>query len=48
MKRILSMIVLLALCTMQGCVKDQVMTRTTVYRPVYKTKEEVRAKQQPH
>ena len=43
MKRILSMIVLLALCTMQGCVKDQVMTRTTVYRPVYKTKEEVRA-----
>jgi len=43
MKRILSVIVLLALCIMQGCVKDQVMTRTTVYRPVYKTKEEVRA-----
>jgi len=43
MKRIVSLIVLLALCTMQGCVKDQVMTRTTVYRPVYKTKDEVRA-----
>jgi hypothetical protein len=43
MKRILSVIVLLALCIMQSCVKDQVMTRTTVYRPVYKTKEEVRA-----
>ena len=43
MKRILSLILLLALCIMQGCVKDQVMTRTTVYRPVYKTKEEVRA-----
>ena len=43
MKRILSVIVLLTLCIMQGCVKDQVMTRTTVYRPVYKTKEEVRA-----
>ena len=43
MKRIVSVIVLLALCIMQGCVKDQVMTRTTVYRPVYKTKEEVRA-----
>jgi hypothetical protein len=36
-------IVLLAFCIVQGCVKDQVMTRTTVYRPVYKTKEEVRA-----
>ena len=43
MKRIVSVIVLLALCIMQSCVKDQVMTRTTVYRPVYKTKEEVRA-----
>jgi hypothetical protein len=43
MKRILSVIVLLTLSIMQGCVKDQVMTRTTVYRPVYKTKEEVRA-----
>lgn len=43
MKHILSVIVLLALCIMQGCVKDQVLTRTTVYRPVYKTKEEVRA-----
>jgi hypothetical protein len=43
MKRIVSVIVLLALCIMQGCVKDQVMTKTTVYRPVYKTKEEVRA-----
>ncbi|MEY3577089.1 MAG: hypothetical protein RL394_672, partial [Bacteroidota bacterium] len=38
-----SVIVLLAFCIVQGCVKDQVMTRTTVYRPVYKTKEEVRA-----
>ena len=43
MKRIVSVIVILALCIMQGCVKDQVMTKTTVYRPVYKTKEEVRA-----
>ena len=43
MKRILSMIVLLACCILQGCVKDQIMTRTTVYRPEYKTKEEVRA-----
>lgn len=43
MKRILSVIVLLVFCIMQGCVKDQVMTRTTVYRPVYKTKDEVRA-----
>ncbi len=43
MKHILSVIVLLALCIVQGCVKDQVLTRTTVYRPVYKTKEEVRA-----
>jgi hypothetical protein len=43
MKRILSMIVLVGLCIMQGCVKDRVMTRTTVYRPVYKTKDEVRA-----
>ena len=43
MKRILSMIVLLACCILQGCVKDQIMTRTTVYRPEYKTKEAVRA-----
>ncbi|MFN5021024.1 MAG: hypothetical protein ACK5GP_05175, partial [bacterium] len=43
MKRMLSMIVLVACCMLQGCVKDQIMTRTTVYRPEYKTKEEVRA-----
>jgi len=30
MKRILSMIVLVACCILQGCVKDQIMTRTTV------------------
>jgi hypothetical protein len=43
MKRIVSMVAFSMLVLLQGCVKDQVMTRTTMYRPVYKTKEEVRA-----
>lgn len=43
MKRILFTVGLTMLVLLQGCVKDQVMTRTTLYRPVYKTKEEVRA-----
>ena len=43
MKRILSIVGFSILVLLQGCIKDQVMTRTTVYRPEYKTKDEVRA-----
>lgn len=43
MKRVLSIVSCCVLIFLQGCVKDQIMTRTTVYRPVYKTKDEVRA-----
>lgn len=43
MQRILSILGFSLLILLQGCVKDQIRTRTTVYRPVYKTKDEVRA-----
>lgn len=43
MKYILHVVGFWALFLLQGCVKDQIMTHTTIYRPVYKTKEEVRA-----
>jgi hypothetical protein len=43
MKRILSIVGFSVLLLLQGCVKDQVLTKTTIYRPVYKTKDEVRA-----
>lgn len=43
MNRILSIVGFSILFLFQGCVKDQVLTRTTIYRPVYKTKDEVRA-----
>jgi len=43
MKRILSVVGFSILLFLQGCVKDQVLTKTTIYRPVYKTKDEVKA-----
>jgi hypothetical protein len=43
MKRILSVVGFSILLLLQGCVKDQVLTKTTIYRPVYKTKDEVKA-----
>lgn len=43
MKYILSIVGFSVFFLLQGCVKDQISTRTTIYRPVYKTKEEARA-----
>jgi hypothetical protein len=42
MKRILGLSILIALL-FQSCLKDNISSKTTIYRPVYKTKEEVRA-----
>jgi len=42
MKHILAIAVLIAL-SFQSCLKDNVARKTTIYKPVYKTKEEVKA-----
>ena len=42
MKRILGISLFIALF-FQSCLKDNVARKTTIYKPVYKTKEEVKA-----